>query len=89
MQGVDEMDKKKKFCVVCGKRIPELSLRRTLCSDYCRNRKKCGYAPYLNYDLPPFSELTEMQLEAQKKGMSYGKYVASLSNTKREDKNNG
>ena len=68
-----------KFCVVCGRRIPELSLRRRVCSDFCRKRTMRGYAPYLNCTEPPFSKLTEMQMEASEKGMSYGKYVASLN----------
>jgi hypothetical protein len=83
------MENKVKFCVVCGRRIPELSLRRKTCSDYCRNRQKCGYAPYLNYDAPPFGDLTDYQKAAQKRGMSYGQYVASLAKTERKDKNNG
>lgn len=53
---------------------------------FLENHQKWGFAPFLNYTEPPFSELTEIQLEAQKKGMSYGQYVASLQ---REDKNNG
>jgi hypothetical protein len=83
------MESKTKFCVVCGKKIPELSRRKVTCSDYCRSRKKCGYAPYLNYDVPPFGDLTEYQMAAQKRGMSYGQYVASLENAERKDKNNG
>ena len=83
------MEDKVKFCVVCGRRIPELSLRRRICSDFCYRRKKSGYAPYINYTLPPFSEVTEIQIKAQEKGMSYGKYVASLTNSKRGDKENG
>ena len=39
------MEKKIKFCVVCGRKIPELSRRRSVCSDFCRRRKKSGYAP--------------------------------------------
>ena len=65
-----------KFCIVCGRRIPELSLRRRTCSDFCRNRYKCGYAPYRNFVKLPYDDLTEIQEEAQKNGMSYGKYMA-------------
>lgn len=79
------MENKVKFCVVCGRRIPELSFRRRVCSDFCRARKKAGYAPYINYTEPPFDDLTEFQKEAQKKGMSYGKYVASLKATGRKE----
>ena len=69
------MEEKIKFCVVCGRKIPELSLRRRLCSDFCRRRKKSGYAPYINCTEPPFNDLTELQQKAQEKGMSYGQYM--------------
>lgn len=83
------MENKVKFCVVCGRRIPELSLRRRVCSDFCHRRKKSGYAPYLNYTFPPFSDVTEIQIKAQEKGMSYGKYVASLTNSSRGGEKDG
>ena len=70
------MENKVKFCVVCGRRIPELSLRRRVCSDFCRARKKSGYAPYINYTEPPFEDLTNLQKKAQAHNMSYGKYMA-------------
>ena len=72
------MEDKVKFCVVCGRKIPELSLRRRVCSDFCRRRKKSGYAPYINYDKPPFEDLTQLQQKAQAAGMSYGKYMSYL-----------
>ena len=75
------MKKKVKFCVVCGRRIPELSVRRVTCSDFCSRRKKNGYAPYINYKSPPFEDLTNLQKKAQEAGMSYGKYMASLQKT--------
>jgi len=65
-----------KFCVVCGRRIPELSLRRRTCSEFCRARYKCGYAPYSRFKELPYDDLTELQQNAQAKGMSYGKYMA-------------
>lgn len=66
-----------KFCIVCGRRIPQLSLRKSTCSEYCRRRYKSGYAPYKNCkELPYDYDLTSIQQEAQKRGMSYGKYVA-------------
>jgi hypothetical protein len=83
------MENKVKFCVVCGRRIPELSLRKTTCSKFCYKRRKSGFAPFLNCEFPPYKDLTDYQKEAQKKGMSYGQYVASLANTERKDKNNG
>lgn len=66
-----------KFCVVCGRRIPELSLRRRTCSEFCRARKKCGYAPYINYTQLPYDDLTALQEEAHSAGMSYGKLMAA------------
>lgn len=72
------MENEVKFCVVCGRRIPEISMRRKTCSDFCRRRKKCGYAPYINYKKPPYEDLTRLQQEAHEKGMSYGKYMAYL-----------
>ena len=83
------MADKVKFCIVCGRRIPELSLRRKVCSDFCRRRYKSGYTPFINFKNPPFSELTEMQMKASEKGMSYGQYVASLTNSERSGKENG
>ena len=82
---VKMLNNKVKFCVVCGRIIPELSLRRVVCSERCRNRKKSGYAPYINYDRPPrinygdlpLDELTVIQKEAHSNGMSYGQYVAT------------
>ena len=65
-----------KFCIVCGRRIPELSLRRKTCSDFCRARYNCGYAPYKSYSLLPYDDLTSIQEEAHTLGMSYGKYMA-------------
>ncbi len=65
-----------KFCIVCGRRIPELSLRRKTCSEFCRSRYKCGYAPYIRYKSLPYDDLTAIQEDAQKMGMSYGKYMA-------------
>jgi hypothetical protein len=70
------MDNSNKFCVVCGRKIPELSLRKKVCSDFCRRRKKNGYAPYINCVAPPFEELTELQKKASAEGMSYGQYMA-------------
>lgn len=72
------MENQVKFCVVCGRRIPEISMRRKTCSDFCRRRKRCGYAPYINYKKPPYEDLTRLQQEAQEKGMSYGKYMSYL-----------
>lgn len=72
----ERVKKREKFCVVCGKRIPESSLRKTTCSEFCRSRYKCGYTPYKNCKKPPFDDLTTLQQKAHKEGMSYGKYMA-------------
>ena len=71
-----------KFCVVCGRRIPELSLRRKTCSKYCYRRAKSGYTPYIDYEGPPYDDLTEIQKKAQSLGLSYGQYVALKENEK-------
>ena len=73
-----------KFCIVCGRRIPELSLRRRTCSEFCRSRYKCGYAPYKDCTELPHDDLTSIQEEAEKKGMTYGKYMAT-QNIKNEE----
>lgn len=78
------MKNSKKFCIVCGKRIPELSSRRTTCSEFCRSRYKCGYAPYKDRKGPVFDALTTAQMEAAKMGMSYGKYTAMKYSEKGE-----
>ena len=72
-----------KFCVVCGRRIPELSLRRKVCSEFCRARYTCGYAPYKGYKLLPYDDLTALQEEAAKMGVSYGKYMAIKNQERR------
>ena len=75
-------ERKVKFCVVCGRRIPELSRRKVTCGAFCRKRKKCGYAPYIDYKKPPYEDLTGLQKKAQEQGVSYGKYMAMLYNEK-------
>lgn len=82
------MEDKAKFCVVCGRTIPALSRRKKTCCEKCRRRLKNGHAPYLNFEFPPFSDLTEIQKAAQKRGMSYGKYVA-MQQQKGTGKDNG
>lgn len=80
-------DEKIKFCVVCGRRIPELSMRKKTCGILCSNKKKNGYAPYINYEKPPYEDLTRLQQEAHKAGMSYGKYMAMRFERKAGDTN--
>lgn len=81
---MEPSERKIKFCVVCGRRIPELSRRKITCGPFCRKRKKCGYAPYIDYKMPPYEDLTGIQQKAQEAGLSYGKYMAMLhsQNTK-------
>lgn len=81
------MAEKIKFCVVCGRRIPELSRRMVTCSKSCYKRKKSGYAPYINYTSPPYEDITQLQQKAQAAGMSYGKYMASLQTQPQAGKN--
>ena len=76
------MEERVKFCVVCGRKIPEMSLRRITCSKFCMTRKKSGYAPYINYEKPPYEDLTELQKMAQAAGLSYGKYMALKNSVK-------
>ena len=65
-----------KFCIVCGRRIPELSRRTRTCSEFCRSRYKCGHTPYKDYKQMLYDDLTAIQEEADKLEMSYGKYMA-------------
>ena len=80
------MEYQGKFCVVCGRRIPELSLRRRTCSEFCRRRKKAGYAPYIDCPKLPYEDLTNLQQQAQKAGMSYGKYMATRYKEERSER---
>ena len=66
-----------KFCIVCGRRIPELSRRRTTCSEFCRRRYKCGYTPFKGFKHLPYEDLTSIQEEAHVVGVSYGKYMVT------------
>lgn len=68
--------KKGKWCVVCGRKIPELSKRRSTCSEACLKKSKRGIRPYLNCDAPPKLTLTDIQKQAHEHGLSYGQYVA-------------
>ena len=77
------MEYQGKFCVVCGRRIPELSLRRMTCSPFCGRRKKAGYAPYIDCPKVPYDDLTTLQKRAAASSMSYGQYMASLYNEQR------
>jgi len=79
------IERKVKFCVVCGRRIPELSRRKITCGPFCRRRKKCGYAPYMNFDKPPYEDLTALQKKAQSMGLSYGKYMAMVHDDKKTE----
>ena len=62
------------WCVVCGRYINPLSRRWVTCGPHCRKRYKCGDMPYLH--TPKANSLTEVALLADRKGLSYGYYVA-------------
>lgn len=72
-----------KFCIVCGKRIPENSPRHKICSNECRLKrrqfnKKGLPAPYENCTEPPAQAkpLSEINAEARRSGLSYGQFMA-------------
>lgn len=74
-----------KFCIVCGKRIPECSNRQKICSNHCaRVRKNLAHrgmaAPYEYADEPPIESysLGELQRRAMEAGLSYGQYMSKL-----------
>lgn len=76
-----------KFCIVCGKRIPECSNRHKLCSRRCaRKRKNLARqgmaAPYEYADEPPLASysLGELERRAMEAGLSYGQYMSKLYN---------
>ncbi len=74
-----------KFCIVCGKRIPECSNRHKICSDRCaRKRKNLARqglaAPYEYATEPPIASYTlgEIQKRAMAAGLSYGQYMSRV-----------
>lgn len=71
-----------KFCIVCGKRIPETSNRHKICSDRCARKRKNLHrrgmpAPYENAIESPAQAhtLAELNAEARKLGLTYGQYM--------------
>ena len=82
-------DGKVKFCIVCGRKIPANSNRHKICGNYCAQRRKALHrqglnAPYEFATKPPLQSqsLGEINAEARKCGLSYGQYVAQISNRK-------
>lgn len=74
-----------KFCIVCGRKIPESSNRHKICSERCARKRKnltrSGLAaPYEYAQEPPIAyySLGELQKRAMAEGMSYGKYMSKL-----------
>lgn len=74
-----------KFCIVCGKRIPEFSERHKICSERCalkrRRLSRSGQAaPYEFAKEPPIAaySLGEIQRRARAAGMSYGAFMSSV-----------
>lgn len=74
-----------KFCIVCGRKIPENSNRHKLCSERCRLKRRYlarrGLpAPYEDAKEPPISaySLGEIQKRAMAAGLSYGQYMSRV-----------
>lgn len=74
-----------KFCIVCGKRIPENSPRHKLCSERCKLKRRYLLrrgmaAPYEYAKDPPIEaySLGEIQKRAMDAGLSYGQYMSKL-----------
>ena len=74
-----------KFCIVCGKRIPECSNRHKICSERCAKRRKNltrkgMAAPYEYAKEPPIAyySLGEIQKRARAAGLSYGQYMSRV-----------
>lgn len=78
------MNNSGKFCIVCGRSIPDASSRKTICSEACRIRYKRGDTPFKGYKGPIRDALTEAQQAAAKLGMSYGQYMAMKYNERGE-----
>lgn len=75
-----------KFCIVCGRRIPESSNRRKICSNRCANRRRVlnrngEAAPYEFNKEPPIAaySLGEIQRRARLAGMSYGQFMSKVN----------
>ncbi len=84
------MDNSVRFCIVCGRRLPTNSMRRKLCSDRCALRRRQlhrhGQAcPFEDCTEPPLQSKTlgEINAEARKLHMTYGQYMAKLSDERR------
>ncbi len=74
-----------KFCIVCGRKIPESSNRHKICSERCaRKRKNLARngkpAPYEYASEPPITyySLGEIQRRAMAEGLSYGQYMSRV-----------
>ncbi len=74
-----------KFCIVCGRRIPENSPRHKICSDRCalkrrRLARRGMAAPYEYSKEPPIAafSLGEIQRRAKMEGLSYGQFMSRV-----------
>ena len=74
-----------KFCIVCGKKIPESSNRHKICGERCRLKRRYlarrgQAAPYEYATEPPIAaySLGELQRRAREAGLSYGQYMSKL-----------
>lgn len=74
-----------KFCIVCGRKIPESSNRHKICSPACARKRKNltrngMAAPYEYASEPPMAyySLGEIQRRAMAQGLSYGQYMSRL-----------
>ncbi len=74
-----------KFCIVCGRKIPECSNRHKICSERCAKKRKNltrnGLpAPYEYATEPPITyySLGEIQRRARAEGLSYGQYMSRM-----------
>ena len=78
-----------KFCIVCGRRSPEDSSRKKICSKECDRRHRTYTrhgqpAPFEYCTEPPIQShsLGEINAAAMAEGLSYGQYILKLHNGK-------
>lgn len=71
------------ICVICGKRFEYMKGTKVTCSIECKEERQRQYSRKRNEELkvnkPPKkinSNLDDIEKEARKLGMSYGKYMA-------------
>ena len=74
-RGVQEIEKE---CLFCGKKFVQRGHKQIFCSQECSKemRKSPNYKPQQTKKKKKVSTVWEVRAEAEKHGMSYGKYVA-------------